>query len=286
MTLPFHKPKRGPEKGLSLAVFGKHPGWDDHIEDLGIETEQLIALRQTFYVDGIGGNVETGRVGQDGRRQAIPFHHVVAGARLREGSSWGVLWASKDGKGRDKYPMVVFVQGFEVFSPAWMLDYACPGWSRWKAAARAALSAAEIRNIVSAERAELNERASDGGRLKRSRTGNNRLICRPIGGYARNSGRNAAGWKTILYKALPGSVLVRAGADASARRPQQLRVPRCADSLARARVCVGARRWRIIGCLPRRCPDAAGRGVLVGHFNRGPTVQQIHALQCAVRRCR
>ncbi len=33
-----------PETGryIALGAFGKHPGWDDHIEDLGLETDSLI----------------------------------------------------------------------------------------------------------------------------------------------------------------------------------------------------------------------------------------------------
>ena len=27
---------------IFLGAFGKHPGWDDHVEDLGLETESLI----------------------------------------------------------------------------------------------------------------------------------------------------------------------------------------------------------------------------------------------------
>jgi hypothetical protein len=30
---------------LSLAAFGKHPGWDDHIPGIGVETEGLANLK-------------------------------------------------------------------------------------------------------------------------------------------------------------------------------------------------------------------------------------------------
>ena len=40
---------------VALAAFGKHPGWDDHVEDLGLETQSLNLAKTVLYVDGIGG---------------------------------------------------------------------------------------------------------------------------------------------------------------------------------------------------------------------------------------
>src|SRR4029079_11585679 len=45
---------------VALAAFGKHPGWDDHIEDLGLETDSLILARNVLYVQGVGGQIDTG----------------------------------------------------------------------------------------------------------------------------------------------------------------------------------------------------------------------------------
>lgn len=38
---------------LFLAVFGKHPGWDDHIDDLGIETKRLAEVKRVMYFECI-----------------------------------------------------------------------------------------------------------------------------------------------------------------------------------------------------------------------------------------
>jgi len=38
---------------VALAAFGKHPGWDDHVEDLGLETESLNLAKTVLYIDGI-----------------------------------------------------------------------------------------------------------------------------------------------------------------------------------------------------------------------------------------
>ena len=45
---------------INLAAFGKHPGWDDHIPGIGLETEQLARLKQSFYVAGIGRQIDSG----------------------------------------------------------------------------------------------------------------------------------------------------------------------------------------------------------------------------------
>ena len=98
------------ESGLWLAAFGKHPGWQDHIEDLGVETSRLAALKQRLYVEGIGGNIDSGAWTKLPDDHRLPgFGHDVlqsaAGSVLL-----GRLWASRDGKGRDRYPMVVAME--------------------------------------------------------------------------------------------------------------------------------------------------------------------------------
>src|SRR5262249_6263883 len=49
-------PRRGE---VHVAAFGKHPGWDDHVE-LGLDTTRLAEVRQWLYVEGIAGNVDSG----------------------------------------------------------------------------------------------------------------------------------------------------------------------------------------------------------------------------------
>src|SRR2546425_1786022 len=47
------------EARVTLAAFGKHPGWDDHLPGLGLETELLVQIKQVFYVRGIGGQIDS-----------------------------------------------------------------------------------------------------------------------------------------------------------------------------------------------------------------------------------
>ena len=41
-----------------MGAFGKHPGWDDHILGIGVETETLAQVKQALYVGGIGGQID------------------------------------------------------------------------------------------------------------------------------------------------------------------------------------------------------------------------------------
>ncbi len=93
--------------GVSLCAFGKHPGWDDHIEDLGLDTPGLAELKRWLYVEGIGACVNSGAWDQLPPEQRLEgFGHLFvqsAGGSVTVGR----LWSSQDGKGRGRYPMVV-----------------------------------------------------------------------------------------------------------------------------------------------------------------------------------
>jgi len=92
---------------LYLGAFGKHPGWNDHIEDIGLETEALLAVKQALYVQGVGGIIDGGDWDSLPEGESVQdFGHVFAwfwGSDLIVGR----LWSSTDGKGRSKYPMIV-----------------------------------------------------------------------------------------------------------------------------------------------------------------------------------
>lgn len=103
---------------LNLAIFGKHPGWDDHIPDLGRTTESILLLKRVLYVRGIGGLIDSGSWEQLGKDERIDaFAHAFFAQRGGE-AMVGRIWGSKDGKGRERYPMiaVVHIQGFPLQS--------------------------------------------------------------------------------------------------------------------------------------------------------------------------
>jgi len=90
-----------------LGAFGKHPGWDDHIADQGLETDCLVRVRRLLYVEGIGGNIDAGTwEGLEPDERCEGFEHVFLW-RTPDGLAVGRLWSSSDGKGRTRYPMIV-----------------------------------------------------------------------------------------------------------------------------------------------------------------------------------
>lgn len=93
-----------------VAAFGKHPGWDDHIDDIGVDTERLVAVKRTLYLQGIGGNLDSGTWERLTESQRLDrFDHLFLWRCGDKGEELvvGRLAASSDGKGRGRYPMVV-----------------------------------------------------------------------------------------------------------------------------------------------------------------------------------
>jgi hypothetical protein len=90
-----------------VGAFGKHPGWDDHLADQGLETELLTQVKRLLYIEGIGGNIDSGAwVGLEEDERVDGFDHVFLW-RWAGGLVVGRLWSSSDGKGRTRYPMIV-----------------------------------------------------------------------------------------------------------------------------------------------------------------------------------
>ncbi|HXC35659.1 MAG TPA: hypothetical protein VNV43_07270, partial [Candidatus Acidoferrales bacterium] len=110
---------------LYLAAFGKHPGWEDHIPGIGVDTEALAALKQSLYFDAIRGQIDSGaweKMEQIKRLEG--FDHSFLW--LRPGMTlMGLMWSSTDRVGRAKYPMILCAEG-DGFSPGFMLACAKP----------------------------------------------------------------------------------------------------------------------------------------------------------------
>jgi hypothetical protein len=93
-----------------LAGFGKHPAWDDHIDDIGLETESLVIAKRVVYSEGIASQISSGVWNQlESAGRAMDFDHRFVWGRGDQ-SIVGGLWASTDGKGRALFPMVICLQ--------------------------------------------------------------------------------------------------------------------------------------------------------------------------------
>src|ERR1700724_4595472 len=90
---------------IQIAGFGKHPAWDDHIDDIGLTTETLVLAKQLLYSEGIASQLASGAWDQiEKSHHAIEFAHRFVWSR-DEQSIVGAIWASADRKGRPRFPM-------------------------------------------------------------------------------------------------------------------------------------------------------------------------------------
>jgi hypothetical protein len=143
----------GPKPTLHLAAFGKHPGWDDHLDDLGIETESLAVAKQLIYLQGLASQIDSA-AWEDlaPSRRLGEFNHRLLWTGAA-GFLAGSLWSSQDGKGRSKYPMVLcaHIRG----APPERALGIFPVLDELKAACRVTASAADVRRILEAGRDRL-----------------------------------------------------------------------------------------------------------------------------------
>ncbi len=142
-----------PSKKVFVAAFGKHPGWDDHIDDIGLETDILITAKRILYVQGIGGNIDSGSWSNLQENQQIEdFNHVFVWCMGRS-IIVGRLWSSRDGKGRTSYPMVVCVQCCQL-SLEWIFENILPGLERIEKTCVETTSADGVRAAIKNARKE------------------------------------------------------------------------------------------------------------------------------------
>ncbi|HTV47781.1 MAG TPA: hypothetical protein VMG59_05005 [Phycisphaerae bacterium] len=134
---------------LALSVFGKHPAWDDHMDDIGEQSRDMQEFKRIIYVEGIGRNIDSGTWAQLSVDQRLPeFNHLLVYSRDSH-YFWATLSASTDGKGRSLYPLVVALQS-RGFSPAEVERQICPLLLELRDSLQNTDSADEVRTKVSA----------------------------------------------------------------------------------------------------------------------------------------
>lgn len=138
----------GDRSGEYFGIFGKHPGWDDHIEDLPLPTMSMAMAKQLLYVQGIGSQISSGawaRLAEDAR---LPdFEHAFVWMRGRQ-CLVGRMWASRDGKKRAHFPMIALYQGINV-QPDTVVESMLARLEKIAAGCRAARSAEKVREVIS-----------------------------------------------------------------------------------------------------------------------------------------
>jgi hypothetical protein len=215
------------ESRVTLAAFGKHPGWDDHIPGIGVETEALAEVKQALYVRGIGTQIDSGaweRLEPEKRLEGYdhtflwlwPSHTIL-----------GQLWSSRDGKGRAKYPMVMCIDA-EGVSPGLMLTSLLPGLERLREACRATGSASQVIHDCRAAQEQLrlllSQRQISGGEAP-SIEARRRFLARA------ELGPDRCGLLRALHELSTAPALGSTGKSSSNRlRSLHVRLPLAADS--------------------------------------------------------
>jgi formylglycine-generating enzyme required for sulfatase activity len=224
---------------VALAAFGKHPGWDDHLEptelvtreDLGLETESLNLAKMVLYVNGIGGQIDSGVWEKLDTAQQLPaFRHLFVWQRAGQ-FLIGRMWSSSDGKGRKRYPLVVCLH-FVGVTLGWALKQALPTLAELESEFLKATSAEEVRALLNRKRAALREviQSTDGrGEFAPVPPEQLHKIL-PSAGDARTEG-----FYRVLYQIqsqLGGFAAGTGGgrANPATLRAQQIRVPAAAES--------------------------------------------------------
>ncbi|MBL9031138.1 MAG: hypothetical protein JNM80_05465 [Phycisphaerae bacterium] len=217
-----------------MAAFGKHPGWNDHIDDLGLSTPELVATKRLIYVEGVAGNIDSGAWDAlDAGARLEGFDHLFAWRLAGSQVLAGAMWSSSDGKGRKRYPMVVCAQLTGV-GLAWALHEALPVLMRLRAECPQADTADRVRSLIDRSRAGLQAQVSaaeaqtetlDPAGLLRA------LAARP------ELGPDGLGLVRIMYQCereLPAYRTPKSGivgrSSTFVVRPQHLRVPLGGDS--------------------------------------------------------
>lgn len=140
-----------------LAAFGKHPGWNDHIDDLGFETESLIIAKRFIYLDGIASQIDTGAWDRlEPAARFSSFDHYLLWQRGQE-ILCAVLVDSRDGKGRTRYPMVLCLHAISVSLDRVTVEFA-PVIDQAMRDCMAVNTADEVIAILDAARGELRRR--------------------------------------------------------------------------------------------------------------------------------
>ena len=150
----------GADGALFLGAFGKHPGWNDHIEederarDLGLRTESLVRTKVLLYVQGIGRNLDTGAWEKLEPAQRLgSFNHLFLW-RANDQFILGRMWSSSDGKGRTRYPMVLAAHAVGI-GHGWVLNTLTPRLERLREQCASTPSATDVAALVNKARDEL-----------------------------------------------------------------------------------------------------------------------------------
>jgi hypothetical protein len=273
------------QRGAGLAAFGKHPGWDDHIQDQGLENDKLVEIRRLLYTEGVGPNIDSGAWDRLDDAQRLPgFAHVFAWF-TGDGLFIGRLWSSVDGKGRSKYPMIVVAQVSGV-SAAWALREILPRLEQLEGKCKAATTATDVKNVLDLEREKLRALVADAPQAGNEYEETAETL-RALAGR-KEWGDDSVGLRRVLYAIDREMAMFRATESRGRSRvlddqPQHFRAPACAEGHANSILA-----WRGVGVreLAPGTPTLIFRSIergIVDFIVGEPTASQLFALRANER---
>jgi len=210
---------------VALGAFGKHPGWDDHIEDIGLVTETMVEAKRVLYAQGIGGQIDTGAWEKLEPVQRLEgFDHAFVWSRSEQ-LLIGRFWSSSDGKGRTRYPMVICAQLAGVLLER-ALHEALPRLVSAEQKCKDSKTAPEVKAVLESMRLELTAALAhppEGKSDVLTPEVVHRFVADPV------FGADQQGWARIAYQ-IQNQAAFQTGffkpkGDLSSLRAQQIRLP-------------------------------------------------------------
>jgi hypothetical protein len=218
---------------IFLSVFGKHPGWDDHIESLGLDTPSLIVAKNLLYTQGIGGQIDSGAWEKlEPEHRMAGFNHLFFWQRGEQQFLVGQLWSSRDGKGRTRYPMILCAHCVGV-PVSWAFEIVLPVMETMRQECQATPSAAEVKAILARRTAELNQKLAAGPPRETPLTAAERkafLDSQALGPQSEGLRRIAHQIESQMSGYTAGGLSSQAANRGADQRPQQIRLPQCAPA--------------------------------------------------------
>lgn len=219
---------RGGNPEAFVGAFGKHPAWNDHIEDIGLESERLVEAKRSIYVEGIGGNIDSGAWDKlESHANLEGFGHLFLW-------SWddeclvGRMWSSSDGKGRTKYPMAVVAHLRSA--PHGAVNETVAALASAEKSCRTAQDRSAVIAAVDAARSRIRSALETAKHLAEPGFSAREIIA------SGQMGLGLAGVERVVYQMNRdmGAYLRNAGSDSTTSRlksidlrPQHIRVPAC-----------------------------------------------------------
>ncbi len=139
-------------------MFGKHPGWDDYVDDLGVATDALGWAKERLLDRGIRRVIESGAWDRLGESERLAGYHHLLLWRRGTGLLAGRLSTSHDSAGRGEAPLALFAH-CERLPVLWIFEQVLPRLAALESKVGQTPVQAVARLVLEAAQGELEARA-------------------------------------------------------------------------------------------------------------------------------